>query len=273
MVSASTRAHTLGNVPMSRINFGARHEYESLTNYKVLQNVFNKNRIDKPIPVDRLVRCKMQDNLEFLQWIKKFWDLNYTGEGLYDAEKRRAGQNGAPVVGSPTRRPPSGAAGLYPRSSMAPRPSAASRPSTAPRPSAVAPRPSAAAPRPSVAPAQTGPRRMSMAPRGVRGRSAAAVSNETIQQLTAEIDEMKLSVDSLERERDFYFGKLRDVEVILQERLGELIRPTDDGGEELADPNNASETETLKQIQGVLYQTEEGFELPDAVENEVRAYN
>ena len=55
---------------MSRINFGARHEYESLTNYKVLQNVFNKNRISKPIPVDRLVRCKMQDNLEFLQWIK-----------------------------------------------------------------------------------------------------------------------------------------------------------------------------------------------------------
>ena len=46
---------------MSRINFGARHEYESLTNYKVLQNVFNKNRISKPIPVDRLVRCKMQD--------------------------------------------------------------------------------------------------------------------------------------------------------------------------------------------------------------------
>ena len=66
---------------MSRINFGARHEYESLTNYKVLQNVFNKNRISKPIPVDRLVRCKMQDNLEFLQWIKRFWDLNYTGEG------------------------------------------------------------------------------------------------------------------------------------------------------------------------------------------------
>lgn len=106
---------------------------------------------------------------------------------------------------------------------------------------------------------------MSVAPRGARGPSAAAISNEMIQQLSAEIDEMKLSVDSLERERDFYFGKLRDVEVIIQERLGELIQVTDEG-EELGDPNSASEAETLKQIQSVLYKTEEGFELPDATE-------
>ena len=106
---------------------------------------------------------------------------------------------------------------------------------------------------------------MSVAPRGVRGSSAAAISNETIQQLSTEIDEMKLSVDSLERERDFYFGKLRDVEVLIQERLGELIQLTDEG-EEISDPNGASEAETLKQIQSVLYKTEEGFELPDAAE-------
>ena len=246
---------------MSRINFGARHEYESLTNYKVLQNVFNKNRISKPIPVDRLVRCKMQDNLEFLQWIKKFWDLNYTGEGLYDPGARRAGQPGNPSD-TPMRRPASGTGGARPRPS-----SAAPRPSTAgPRPSAVRPRPSAASQPVRSAPASSaGPRRMSVAPRGVRGPSAAAISNETIQQLSAEIDEMKLSVDSLERERDFYFGKLRDVEVLIQERLGELIQLTDEG-EEISDPNGASEAETLKQIQSVLYKTEEGFELPDAAE-------
>ncbi|WFD20204.1 microtubule integrity protein mal3 [Malassezia caprae] len=176
---------------MSRINFGARHDYESLANFKVLQNVFIKNRIDKPIPVDRLVRCKMQDNLEFLQWIKKFWDMHYTGE-------------------DPARR-------------------------------------------------------MSVAPRGAT--RAPAVSNEMLNQLTAEIDEMKVSVDSLERERDFYFGKLRDVEVIVQERLAEILRPTEDG-EELVDPNYASESDLLKQIQSVLYHTEEGFELPDAAETE-----
>ena len=152
---------------MSRINFGARHEYESLTNYKVLQNVFNKNRISKPIPVDRLVRCKMQDNLEFLQWIKRFWDLNYTGEGLYDPEARRAGQPGNPAD-TPMRRPASGNGGARPRPS-----SAAPRPSTAgPRPSAVRPRPSTASQPVRSAPVSSaGPRRMSVAPRGVRGLS------------------------------------------------------------------------------------------------------
>lgn len=261
-----------GNVPMSRINFAARQEYESLANYKVLQNVFIKNRIDKPIPVDRLVRCKMQDNLEFLQWIKKFWDMNYTGEGMYDAEGRRAGHPGTP--GSAMGRRSVSSAGARPRHSVAPRPSGVGpRPSTVgPRPSTTAARTPAAGPRPpsaahtsrtQAANATTG-RRMSMAPRGMaRGPS---IPTETINQLTAEIDEMKLSVDSLERERDFYFGKLRDVEVIIQERLAELLQPKEDGGEELTDPAFTSEAETLKQIQGVLYQTEEGFELPDAME-------
>lgn len=246
---------------MSRINFAARHDYESLANFKILQNVFVKNRIDKPIPVDRLVRCKMQDNLEFLQWIKKFWDMNYTGEGLYDAEGRRAL---APSAGriTPGRRATSNA-GARPRPSAAPRPSA-----VGPRPSAVGPRPSAVAPRTSSTttrpPSSASPaRRMSAAPRGIT--RAPAVSNEMINQLTTEIDDMKISVESLERERDFYFGKLRDVEVIVQERLAELF-PSAEDEEELVDPSRKTEADLLKQIQGVLYKTEEGFELPDAAE-------
>ena len=32
-------------------------------------------------------------------------------------------------------------------------------------------------------------------------------------QLTLQIEELRLSIDGLEKERDFYFGKLRDIEV------------------------------------------------------------
>ncbi|CAD6899307.1 unnamed protein product, partial [Tilletia controversa] len=84
-----------GNVPVGKVRFEAKHEYEYVTNYKVLQETFKKNKIDKPIPVERLTKCKMQDNLEFLQWLKKYWDTHYGGQP-YDPEARRAGAGAAP---------------------------------------------------------------------------------------------------------------------------------------------------------------------------------
>ncbi|KAJ9125971.1 hypothetical protein QFC24_002756 [Naganishia onofrii] len=69
-----------GDLPMTRVKLNARQEYEYLNNYKVLQAAFKKHRIDKPIPVERLTKCKMQDNLEFTQWLKKFWDAHWHGE-------------------------------------------------------------------------------------------------------------------------------------------------------------------------------------------------
>lgn len=36
-----------GDLPMSRVKFGTKHEYEYLGNYKVLQNCFTSRKIDK----------------------------------------------------------------------------------------------------------------------------------------------------------------------------------------------------------------------------------
>ncbi|KAK1925122.1 calponin homology domain-containing protein [Papiliotrema laurentii] len=85
-----------GNLPMTRVKFDARMEYEYLDNFKILQKAFKNNGIEKPIPVEKLVKCKMQDNLEFLQWMKKFWDTNNRGDG-YDA----AGRSGGHVPSAP----------------------------------------------------------------------------------------------------------------------------------------------------------------------------
>ena len=52
------------------------------------QHSQNSAHTPQPIPVEKLVKCKMQDNLEFLQWMKKFWDTNNRGDG-YDAAGRR----------------------------------------------------------------------------------------------------------------------------------------------------------------------------------------
>lgn len=43
------------------------------------------------VPIDRLVKGKFQDNFEFLQWFKKFFDANYSGQD-YNALSVRGGE-------------------------------------------------------------------------------------------------------------------------------------------------------------------------------------
>lgn len=63
-----------------------------LTNFKHLQ----------VIPVERLVKGRFQDNFEFVQWFKRFFDANYNGDGEYDPVMARGGETvgnvGKPAV-------------------------------------------------------------------------------------------------------------------------------------------------------------------------------
>lgn len=43
------------------------------------------------MPIDKLVKGRFQDNFEFLQWFKKFFDANYRGTE-YDALGARGGE-------------------------------------------------------------------------------------------------------------------------------------------------------------------------------------
>lgn len=57
--------------------------------------------------MDKLVRGRFQDNFEFVQWFKKFFDANYDGKE-YDPEVARQGQEVAasqcPGSGSKSRK-------------------------------------------------------------------------------------------------------------------------------------------------------------------------
>lgn len=37
----------LGDVPMRRVKMNAKHEYEYIANFKVMQNIFKAKKIDK----------------------------------------------------------------------------------------------------------------------------------------------------------------------------------------------------------------------------------
>ncbi|MBW00949.1 Microtubule-associated protein RP/EB family member 2, partial [Eschrichtius robustus] len=51
--------------------------------------------VDKVIPVEKLVKGRFQDNLDFIQWFKKFYDANYDGKE-YDPVEARQGQDAIP---------------------------------------------------------------------------------------------------------------------------------------------------------------------------------
>eukprot|EP00192_Tetraselmis_astigmatica_P021075 CAMPEP_0117679704 /NCGR_PEP_ID=MMETSP0804-20121206/17953_1 /TAXON_ID=1074897 /ORGANISM="Tetraselmis astigmatica, Strain CCMP880" /LENGTH=264 /DNA_ID=CAMNT_0005489137 /DNA_START=402 /DNA_END=1193 /DNA_ORIENTATION=+ len=179
-----------GVIPMSKVNFNAKNEYEYINNYKVLQNAFNKLNIDKHVEVNKLVKGRPLDNIEFMQWFKSYFDQVTGGKGVegYDASARRqAGSKG----GAKTSARPAGSA---------------RKPANATAPTPVGMSPSAAA-KPKV-PIYSANRKAE--------NNALAASQDQINQLNEEVTELKLTVDNVEKERDFYFSKLRDIEILCQ---------------------------------------------------------
>jgi RP/EB family microtubule-associated protein len=208
-----------GSIQIKKVKFNTKQEHEFINNFKVLQASFKKMSVDKIVPVDRLVKGKFQDNFEFLQWFKKFFDANYGGQE-YDAIGMRGGEE-VGSGGKPSR--PAARPAPVTMSGM-PKRSPASRPAMP-------------AARPAARPANGGG-----APPARNGMSAGAQAQ--IEDLTTQVLEMKLTVEGLEKERDFYFGKLRDVEVMCQE-------------------NEAAGGDTIRKVLDILYQTEDGFAVPE----------
>lgn len=211
-----------GDLPMNRVNFNAVSEYEYFTNYKILQSCLTKHKIEKSVLVERLVKCRFQDNLEFLQWIKKFWAQN-KDESEYDPEIRRKGKAG-----------PSNSAGSG---------SSSRRVTTNP----IKP----------LRNVRTGivssvPRKSSNDQQLLAVQTELNQSRERASELEKECVQFKEANSVFEKERDFYFGKLRDIEILVQSTQ-DLCR---EGVYE-----NAKELEGfLGKVQQILYATEEGFE-------------
>jgi len=212
-----------GSIVMKKIKFSTVLEHEFIQNFKILQVAFKKLNVDKIVPVDRLIKGRFQDNFEFVQWFKKFFDANYDG-AEYDAIEVRGG---IPLGSGDVRGQPVG-----PPQRAQPKPSSAQNNSRSGR-GGISKVNTASPPR---------QRRVSANTRPDDGITSAAL--QQIEELSQQIMEMKLAIEGLEKERDFYFGKLRDIEVVVQECGGE----TD---------------EQSKKILDVLYATEEGFAVPE----------
>ena len=80
-----------GKVKMHKVNWKAKLEHEFIANFKILQQAFTDCKISKNIEVEKLVKGKYQDNLEFLQWMKRYFDEK-TISSDYDPIQRRNNQ-------------------------------------------------------------------------------------------------------------------------------------------------------------------------------------
>lgn len=235
-----------GSIQIKKVKFRTNLEHEYIHNFKILQAGFKRMNVDKIVPVDKLVKGRFQDNFEFIQWFKKFFDANWDGSE-YDASAMRGGEElGMGAGGGPGGARSSGIARASPRH-IAPPPRAA--PIARNGTSGMAGRapPSSRPPAASRAPVG-GASRAPGAPRGAGGGGGGGANSAEllaqIEDLNAQLMESKLTIEGLEKERDFYFAKLRDIEVLGQEYEVE-------GGK------------MIERIQAVLYATEDGFAVPD----------
>ncbi|MCO5612838.1 hypothetical protein L7F22_067109 [Adiantum nelumboides] len=184
-----------GSVPMHKVKFEAKSEYDMIQNYKVLQDVFNKQKIAKHIEVSKLMKRRPLDNLEFLQWMKRYCDsINGGFNQSYNAIERREVSKGGKEMNK--RAPPA----QVPQRTCT---QAARRIDIGA--TGKSSRPSLATVIPPAGPATP-----------CQASAVPMVPASQVEALTEQVTELKLSVDSLEKERDFYFMKLRDIEILCQ---------------------------------------------------------
>jgi len=253
-----------GKIRLSKVKWQTKNEHEFLENWKHVQQAFTKVGVDKNIPVERLIKARFQDNFEFVQWFKKFFDANYSGNDYDPVEARKqAGQK-------PTKQ--NGMSGAGPRKvSVSERKPPAAKPTTTKSATTAKPATTTRAPISSRGPAAA---RSSPA----AGSAKSAKNNEEMSELRREneqqlitIQEMQDSIKNLEQERDFYYNKLREVEIICE--------PFDESAQTEATPEQIADFKLERErfpdiaslaidIKSKLYAEEEGFTQPIYDENE-----
>jgi len=182
-----------------------------------------KLNIDKVIPAEALMKGKPLDNIEFCQWLKHYYS-NVAVVEDYDGFSEREGKNAGlckkvkrwtPNSGEPAPRPERKNPAMKKAPAKAPMAANSARPASRAAPAATS----------------------------AADAAALKAAEETVTTQKEELSELNLNVDALTKERDFYFGKLRDVEIMIQEK-------------EAVEENEAV-LAAFEEIKAILYATDE----------------
>lgn len=208
-----------GAVPMHKVNWEARLEPEIFMNYKLLQQAFNKLNIDKSIDMERLGKGLPMDSLEFLQWFKRYFDMIGPVSDYEPISQRERGKGG--IIFNQSQ-------GIG-RSFLT---------EGGPSPTGDAG---------NLSPYSKGGG--SDGSFGTQKSNRQEKTSTNVKEMTALIKDLREEICDIESERDFYFDKLRDCELLLQ---------TDREGSE----DELSKAELKKNLLKILYATMEDYLQP-----------
>lgn len=228
-----------GSIAMRKVNWMAKSDHEFIPNYKVLQAAFDKLNIERHIDVDKLIRAKYQDNLEFLQWMKCYWEREGSGRQGYDPVAAREGKS-LPAWARPMGGVVGGVQSLE-KENLRPKPPVVSKAYPDASVTKAVPK---ASPAPSISRPAAPTSMSTKTPRS----TAPVIDSQEVEALRAKVDvqseeinELRQTLDGLERERDYYFRKLRDVEILCTTLQAAQM-----------DPEFTAE-KVITDVQGILY--------------------
>lgn len=170
-----------GCIAMKKVNWEANKEYEYIANYKLLQQAFLKLGLKKEIEVEKLIKGKYQDNLEFMQWLKRYYDMRTNGGTTYNPITRR----------KPSATPNRRITNIDKTKSIKEN-------------------------KPVLKSSLKQVKIVAQDKSSIRN-DKGSVKKETSreEELGRQIEVLKTSNETLQKERDFYFGKLRDLQILV----------------------------------------------------------
>ncbi|XP_055386708.1 microtubule-associated protein RP/EB family member 2-like [Condylostylus longicornis] len=198
-----------GSVAMKKLKVNAKMDHEYIWNLKLFQSAFTKLECDKTVPINQLMKGKFQDNFEFLLWFKRFYEVN--GGLDVDSSKNKETNNNN-IVKTSTRK--SLSTNLTTTDKTSQNSSSKSSYKGTPSPHAQSPR--------------------SQSPNKDGSQSPSALKI-----LNTERDTLKLHYETVEKEKLFYFDRLRKVEILCDEN-----------------EDNPDFADIIKKIRNLMYQTE-----------------
>lgn len=183
---------------MSKVNWQAKHEHEFVNNFKLVQRAFAKHSIQQNIDVAKVVKARPLDNIELLQWFHRFYQIR-APEGVpnYDGLYRRK------LSGQPM---PDWAIG-------------SNRGAQKPKSTNMAPTSNTTLRR--VVPAGLPSKTANQPATHMADKDISQLSEEN-NRLRQDLEEQTIWGTEMDKEREFYYNKLRKIELLLQAGITSL---------------------------------------------------